>query len=162
MVSTVAASTSVVAMNAATTAATAADAITAMMVPVAALGAAVVDSMDAIYMVGTPVATTQVFFVASRAMIITAVRQIHSVAAGGTSTMTITKDTGTDAPGAGTSIHASGTFNLNATANTSQSATLSATPATLTLAAGDRLSIKFAHAVQSSAGVVVSVALTPV
>ena len=74
--------------------------------------------------------------------------------------MTIIKDTGTAAPGAGTSLHQSGTFGLNATANTVQSATVSTTVATVSLAAGDRLSVLFANAIQSSAGIVVTVGLS--
>lgn len=112
------------------------------------------------FFTGTPAATNQVFFVAPRAMMVKTISQIHSVAAGGTSTMTIIKDSGTDAPAAGISLHQSGTFNLNATANTVQTATISTTVATTKLAAGDRLSIKFGHAIQSTAGLVVTVGMT--
>lgn len=112
------------------------------------------------YFTGSPAATDQVFFIAPRACMVVSAVQVHSVAAGGTSTMTIIKDTGTTAPGAGTSLHASGSFNLNATANTVQTASITTTVATKTLAAGDRLSVKFANAIQSSAGIVVTVGLT--
>jgi hypothetical protein len=76
--------------------------------------------------------------------------------------MTVIKDTGTAAPGAGTSLHQSGSFNLNATANTVQTATVSTTVATLTMAAGDRLAVKFANAIQASVGIVVTVGMVPV
>lgn len=109
---------------------------------------------------GTPAATDAVFFVATRPMVVKSVSQVHSVAAGGTSTLTVIKDTGTAAPGAGTVIQ-TGSFNLNATANTVQSGTLAAAAATLTMAAGDRLSVKFANSIQSSAGIVVTVGLMP-
>lgn len=112
------------------------------------------------YFDGTPAATDQVFFLAPRALIVKTISQVHSVAAGGASTMTIIKDTGTTAPGAGTSLHQSGTFNLNATANTVQTATVSTTVATVSLAAGDRLSVKFANTIQSSAGIVVTVGMS--
>jgi hypothetical protein len=120
------------------------------------------NTMNATYFfTGTPAATTPVFFIATRAMIITAAYQVHSTAAGGTSTLDIVKDTGTSAPAAGTAV-LSAAFNLNATANTVQVGALSATTATITLAAGDRLSVKFNNAIQSSAGVVVTVKLAAV
>lgn len=113
------------------------------------------------FFTGTPAATNQVFFIATRAMIVTAAYQVHSTAAGGTSTLDIIKDTSTNAPAAGTAI-LSAAFNLNGTANTVQVGALSATTATITMAAGDRLSVKFNNAIQSSAGVVVTVKLAAV
>lgn len=112
------------------------------------------------FFTGTPAATNQVFYVANRAMIVNSIRQVHSAAAGGTSTLDITKDTGTTAPAGGTAL-TTAAFNLNATANTVQSGTLSATIATLTMAAGDRLAVKFNNAIQSSAGVVVTACMAP-
>lgn len=114
------------------------------------------------YFTGTPAATDQVFFIATRPLRVKTMSEVHSVAAGGASTMTIIKDTGTAAPGAGTSLHQSGSFDLNATANTVQTGTVSTTIATANLAAGDRLSVKFANAIQSSAGIVVTVGLVPI
>lgn len=113
------------------------------------------------YFTGTPAATAQVFYIANRAMRVKTISQVHSVAAGGTSTLTVTKDTGTSAPGAGTALMTN-TFNLNATANTVQNATLSATVATVNMAAGDRLAVLFANAIQSSAGVVTTACMTPI
>lgn len=113
------------------------------------------------YFTGTPAATDTAFFVANQAMKVIAIRQVHSVAAGGTSTLQVTKDTSTSAPGAGTDLLATA-FNLNATANTVQTGSLATSSATLTLAAGDRLAVDFADAIQSSAGVVVTVTLAPI
>lgn len=117
--------------------------------------------MTATYMfTGTPAATNQAFFIAPRAMKIVSIRQVHSAAAGGTSTLDVTKDTGTDAPAAGTAV-TSAAFNLESAANTVQTGTLAA-DATITLAAGDRLSVKYNHAIQSSAGVVVTAGMVPI
>jgi hypothetical protein len=114
------------------------------------------------YFTGTPAATTQVFFIATRPMYIVEASEIHAVAAGGTSTLGVIHDTSTNAPGAGTDIMGTD-FNLNATANTVQNTGLSATVATKTLAAGDRLSVKWqtGSGIQSSSGVVVTVCGTP-
>lgn len=112
------------------------------------------------YFTGTPAATSQVFYIANRAMMVTSLSEVHSTAAGGTSTLDVTKDTGTDAPAAGTAL-GTAAFDLAATANTVQNATPSATVATKKLAAGNRLSVKFNHAIQSSAGVVVTACMAP-
>ncbi len=122
--------------------------------------------VSATYTTGTTAAATDfAFYVAPRAMKVIAISQVHAVAAGGASALQVTKDTGTDAPGAGTNLLTNNTnsgFDLNATANTVQTGSLSATPANLLLAAGDRLSVDYANAIQSSAGVVVTVLLAPV
>ena len=109
----------------------------------------------------TEAATDRVFFVATQACKVIAISEVHSVAAGGTSTLQVTKDTSTNAPGAGSDLLAT-PFNLNATANTVQSGSLVTTAATLTLAAGDRLAIDFANAIQSTAGLCVTVTLVTV
>lgn len=75
-------------------------------------------------------------------------------------TVDITHDTGTNAPGAGTSI-LTGVMTMSATANTRVVGTLSATVATLTLAAGDRLAHKWGGTVGSITGALVSVLLEP-
>lgn len=108
-------------------------------------------------------ATDAAFFVATRPYIVVSVSEVHAVAAGGASVVQLVKDTGTAAPGAGTDLLTNNTntgFNLNATANTVQVGTLVAV-ATRTLAAGDRLSYDFAQAIQSSAGIVITVCLAP-
>lgn len=109
-------------------------------------------------------ATDAVFFLATRSFLVVSVSEVHSVAAGGASALQVVKDTGTTAPGAGTDLLTNNTntgFDLNGTANTVQVGTLVALAATKTLAAGDRLSYDFAQAIQSSAGVVVTVCLQP-
>jgi hypothetical protein len=101
-------------------------------------------------------ATDRVFFLADAAYQITACSEIHSVAAGGASVIQVTKETTTGAPGSGADLLTNNTntgFDLNATANTLQAGTLTATGADLVLAAGDRLSVDYAQAIQSSAGV---------
>lgn len=116
------------------------------------------------YFTGTPAATDQVFFIATTPLLVTSISEVHSVAAGGASALQVVKDTGTTAPGAGTDLLTNNTntgFDLNATANTVQTGTLVASATTRALAAGDRLSIDFANAIQSSAGVVVTACMTP-
>lgn len=113
----------------------------------------------------TEAATDRVFFVATRAYRVLAISESHAVAAGGASVLQVTKDTGTTAPGAGTDLLTNNTntgFDLNATANTVQAGTLTATAASLLLAAGDRLSLDFANTIQSTAGLVVTVSLQAV
>ena len=104
---------------------------------------------------------TGTFFVAPQACKVTAISQVHSTAGsdGSAVTAVVTKDTGTAAPGAGTSLHQSGSFNLKATANTVQTATLSTTAATLALAAGDRLAFKLTGTPTAVAGATVTVQL---
>lgn len=114
---------------------------------------------------GTPAATDQAFFVAPRAMRVKSISCVFSAAAGGVSKLQVTKDTSTNAPGAGADLLTNNTntgFDLNAAANTSQVGTLTATAADLDLAAGDRLSVDFGHLIQSSAGIVVTVGLVPI
>lgn len=104
-----------------------------------------------------------VFFVATRPFLVVSVSEVHAVAAGGASVLQVTKDTSTNAPGAGTDLLTNNTntgFDLNATANTVQVGTLVAA-ATRTLATGDRLAYDFAQAIQSSIGVVVTVCMQP-
>lgn len=102
--------------------------------------------------------TDRTFFIADRAYIATASSEVHAVAAGGVSTAQLTRDSTTDAPGAGPDLL--GTANdLNGTANTVVADTLVTTLGTTRLRAGDRLSYDFAHAVQSSSGLCVTVSL---
>ena len=113
---------------------------------------------------------TQTIFIAPRALVITAISELHATAetAAGTSTLAVFKDTGTNAPGGGATTMV-GTFNLKATANTFQTATLLAVDglgqpnAGITLAAGDRLSIVVGGAatITALAGVSVTVWVAP-
>lgn len=112
---------------------------------------------------GTPAATDAVFYVATRAMRVVSVSEVHSVAAGGASVLQVTKDSTTAAPGTGTDLLTNNTstgFDLNGTANTVQVGTLITTTG-IVLAAGDRLSVDYANAIQSSAGVVVTACMAP-
>lgn len=68
----------------------------------------------------------------------------------------ITKDTGTSAPGAGTSV-LSATFSLKGTANTTIFPTLSGTAANLLMASGDRLAFKLTGTPTALAGLVITV-----
>lgn len=106
----------------------------------------------------------QAFFVANRAYQVVAIREVHSTAGsdGGAVTLQVTKDTGTNAPGAGTDLltnNSNAGFDLKGTANTVQTGTLTATAASLQLAAGDRLAVDFAGTLTALAGVVVTVTL---
>lgn len=110
----------------------------------------------------TEAATDRTIFIATQACKVIAASESHGVAAGGASALQLSKETGTTAPGAGTDLLTSTGFDLNATANTVQVGTLIATAATLTLAAGDRLSLDWANAIQSSAGICVTVTIITV
>lgn len=109
-------------------------------------------------------ATDRVIFLATRPYDVRKIDQVHSVAAGGASKLQVTKDVDTDAPGAGTDMLSNNTntgFDLNATANTVQAGTLKTTAGLRKLNAGDRLSIDFADAIQSTAGLKLAVRLKP-
>lgn len=106
----------------------------------------------------------EAFFVADRVYEVVGISQVHSVAGsdGGAVNLQVTKDTGTNAPGAGTDLLTNNTnagFNLKSTANTVQVGTLVATQATKRLAIGDRLSIDYAGVLTAVVGVVVTVRL---
>lgn len=110
----------------------------------------------------TEAATDRTIFIATQACQVIACSESHGVAAGGASALQLSKETGTTAPGAGTDLLTSTGFDLNATANTVQVGTLIATTATLTLAAGDRLSLDWANAIGTSAGICVTVTIVTV
>lgn len=103
---------------------------------------------------------TEAFFVANDTYQVTAVTEVHATAGSdsGTVTVSVTKDTGTAAPGAGTAV-LSAAFNLKATINTPQTGSLNATEANLQLAVGDRLAVLYTGTLTSAAGVVVTVSL---
>lgn len=114
------------------------------------------------FTIGAPAAATDsVFFIATRPLYVVSISQVHAVAAGGASTLQVTKDTATDVPGAGADLLDSA-FDLNATANTVQAGTVVSTVATRTLAAGDRLAVDFADAIQASSGIAVTACMAPV
>jgi hypothetical protein len=105
----------------------------------------------------------QAFFIARRNYQITDITCVFSVTAGGASKLQVTRDTLTDAPGAGTDLLSNNTnagFDLAATANTVQVGTFVDGRFNY-LMAGDRLSVDFANAAQSSAGATVTASLIP-
>lgn len=107
------------------------------------------------------------FFIANRAYQVVAVREVHSTAGSDASAVNVqlVKDTGTNAPGAGTDLLTNNTnagFDCKGTANTVQSGALTGTVASLQLAAGDRLSLDYAGTLTALAGVVVTVELKPI
>lgn len=109
----------------------------------------------------------QAFFVANRAYQVTAIREVHATAGndGSAVNLQVTKDTGTNAPGAGTDLLTNNTnagFDMKGAANTVQVGTLTATAASLQLAAGNRLSLDFAGTVTTLAGLCVTVTLKPI
>jgi hypothetical protein len=109
----------------------------------------------------TSPSTGQTIFLATRPLLVEQVEAIWSVAAGGTSTLGVFHDTGTTAPGGGTNI-LTGNFNLNTTANTAAAGTLISTVSSLTMAAGDRISIALVTGTYgSTAGLTVAVCFAP-
>ncbi len=106
----------------------------------------------------------QAFFIANRAYQVVGVKEVHATAGNdaGAVNLQVTKDTSTNAPGAGTDLltdNSAAGFNLKGTANTVQTGTLTGTTASLQLAAGDRLSLDFAGTVTTLAGLQVTVQL---
>ncbi len=114
--------------------------------------------------------STQVLFIANRAMVLTDIFEIHSTAetATGTCTLQITKDASGTAPGSGTSL-LTATIDLKGTANTVATGSLLAVSGTgqpnagITLAAGDRITavIGGTATVTALAGVVLTIWAAP-
>ena len=107
----------------------------------------------------------ETFFIASKTMRVISISAIFSVTNGAAQTLQVTKDTGTNAPGAGTDLLTNNTaagFDLNATANTVQIGTLVTTAGVTNLAAGNRLAVDFSGTPAAAlVGLVVSVCLAP-
>lgn len=106
----------------------------------------------------------QSFFVAGRAYTVVGIDFVHAVAESTAATLRVqvTKDTSTNAPGAGADLltnTSNAGFDCKATANTVQNGTLTATAADLTLAAGDRLSVDFTASATELVGVTINVRL---
>ena len=80
-------------------------------------------------------------FTADQTYTVKSIRVTPDVAQGGTLTAVISKATGTATPASGTTPLHSGTANLNGTAHTVQSLTLTTTTADLSLAVGDRIGL---------------------
>lgn len=101
------------------------------------------------------------FFIADRAYTVVGIKESHAVAATATGvTMQITKDTGTQGPGAGVDLLATG-FDMGVAANTVQSGSLTTAAGALDLATGDRLSADFSATGAPLAGVTSTVMLVP-
>ncbi len=113
------------------------------------------------YFVGASVNTDQVIFIADRDYRVVISAGVWGVAAGGASTVQVVKDSGTDAPGAGTDLLLAA-FDLNTTAQTVAYDLMAAAPYTTHVKAGDRISVDFANAVQSSTGVLITVGLNAI
>jgi hypothetical protein len=108
----------------------------------------------------------QSFFVADRRYQVVGVRFAHAVAETTAATLRVqvTKDSSTNAPGAGTDLltNTSGAgFDCKATANTVQTGALSTTLSDLKLAAGDRLAVDFTASATELVGVTITVSLRP-
>lgn len=109
----------------------------------------------------------QSFYVATKNTQVTAAYYVHSTAGTDASAVNVqlTKDTSTNAPGAGTDLltnNSNAGFNCKGTVNVVQTGSLTATAASLRLAPGDRLSVDFAGTLTALAGVVLIVVLSPV
>lgn len=102
----------------------------------------------------------QTFFIVPYACKVEKIEAVHGVANGAAMTGVIKKMADTIALADGTALMSS-TFNLNATADTVQTATLSATEGVVDLAYGDRLGIDFTGTLTSLAGLVVTITVSP-
>lgn len=111
--------------------------------------------------VWNPTSVSTPFYVASRAMIVQAITARVEVAGtdAGAVTAVVNKASSGTAMGAGTTMH-SGNINLKGTAATNQPLTLSTTPATLKLAAGDSLSVVLTGVMTAAVGCV-TIAMAP-
>lgn len=104
----------------------------------------------------------QCFFIADQAYEFVAAFEVHSTAASdsGAVTLDITKDASGVAPTAGTSLLAS-QLSMKSTANVYQVGLPGTTAQTISIAAGDRLSVNFTGTLTALAGVEVVVFLAP-
>lgn len=103
-----------------------------------------------------------VIFIAQHPTTVLAASYVHATAGSdaGAVNVQLTKDTGTDAPGAGTDLLANNTnagWNCKGTANTVEEAIFKTTAGILSLSKGDRLSLDFAGTLTALAGVTVTV-----
>ena len=104
-------------------------------------------------------ATSYPMFMANRAYRVKAASVYASSTA--TPTVDVIKDTGTTAPGAGSSV-LTGVITFSGSANTRVTGTVNATVATTNLAAGDRLSLKWGGTIGSLTNALVCVSLQPI
>lgn len=119
--------------------------------------------IHASYVYGDAAAIDGAFFIAPRAMKVEGISLRPSVVGsdGGAVTAIVRKAPSGTAPASGTSLHASGSFDLKGTVNTDQAGVLSGTAATLLLAAGDALCLDVTGTTTAARGCV-TVALVPV
>lgn len=107
----------------------------------------------------------ETFFVATRAMRVISISAVYSVTNGAGQTVQVVKDTGTNAPGAGTDLLTNNTnagFDLNLTANTVQTGTLVTTAGVTNLAVGNRLAVDFSSTPAAAlVGLIITVCLAP-
>lgn len=104
----------------------------------------------------------QVIFIAPAKCVILGASEVHAVAGNdaGAVSLQLTKDTGTDAPGAGTDLltnNSSVGFDLKGAANTVQESSLVVAQSSLVLQKGNRLSLDFAGTVTTLSGAAVTV-----
>lgn len=101
-------------------------------------------------------------FTANRPYLVYRVNEVHTTAESTAATLTLTlrKQTGTQAVGSGTALQ-SGTINLKGTAQTVQTGTMTATEADLILATGDRLGLDYSTTATELAGTTVTIWLYP-
>ncbi len=104
----------------------------------------------------------QNFFICNQAYQVMSITEIHSVLCSVASTTATVRKCGSGITVANGTALMTSTFDLHATANTLQTATLSTDTAVLTLARGDRLAVDFSTSTLTAlAGVVVQVMLKP-
>ncbi len=117
--------------------------------------------VPAVYMMETNAAIVdQVFYIANQAMRVVSITEKHRVLGSSTPTAVVKKCTSGQTIAQGTSVM-SGSFDLHATAETLQTATLASDQGTITLAAGDRLAFDITGTTTALAGVLVTVMLQP-
>lgn len=99
-------------------------------------------------------------FVASRKMVVQAIYGLPDTASSNAVTGTVYKASSGTALGSGTALH-SGTYNLQGTAATNQSLTLSTTTGVTTLNQGQRLGVVISGALGAAGSGIITVGLTP-
>lgn len=112
---------------------------------------------------GDAAAIDSAFYIARRAMKVEGIHLRPSVVGsdGGAVTAIVTKAPSGTAPASGTSLHASGSFDLKGAVDTDQAATLHGTPSVLLLAAGDALCLDVSGTTTAARGCV-TVTMVPV
>ena len=100
-------------------------------------------------------------FVADKPYRVVSVEEVHSAATAGAATLDLTHASGTAAPNAGADVALSA-FDLNATANTVQTATLLPLDAIVEMITGNRLCLNFIGTLTGLAGCHVTVVLIPI